>query len=138
MATTTQTSKPQSKTTSPPRKIRPGFISHTELASNNPTATKAWCEKVLGWKFGDSMPSPNGPYHVWSFGENAGGGIRNTNPGEPGGTIPYAEVPDIKAAFAAAKKAGASEMLAPMEIPGGGWMAVVQAPGGVPIGFWSN
>jgi predicted enzyme related to lactoylglutathione lyase len=119
------------------RQVRPGFIAHTELASRDPAATKAWCQKVLGWKFGPSMPTPNGDYHMWSFGDNIGGGIRNNNPPEGPGSIPYAEVADIKAAYANALKAGATEMFPPDEVPGGmGWIAIVQAPGGVPIGFW--
>jgi predicted enzyme related to lactoylglutathione lyase len=134
------------------RKIRPGFISHTELASDDPSATKAWCETVLGWKFGDSMPTPTGPYHPWSFGDSTGGGIRATTnlppqgkdgvpfvdrPEAPGST-PYCEVPDIKSAYERALKAGAKEMFPPNKIPGGnGWIAIVRAPGGVAIGLWA-
>ena len=35
-----------------------GWITHTELASADPTATKAWCAKVLGWTFMPSVPMP--------------------------------------------------------------------------------
>lgn len=133
-----QTQKPVQDSTGPPRRVRPGFISHTELASSDPAATKAWAQKVLGWSFGEPMPIPGGEYHMWRFGEDSGGGIRMTNPGEPSGTIPYVEVPDIHAAEAAARKAGATTMMPPMEVPGaGGSICVVQAPGGVPIGFWA-
>jgi uncharacterized protein len=137
MPSTTTTKKPTPATE---RTVRPGFISHTELASSDPPATRKWCEKVLGWKFGDAMPMPDGSdYHMWSFaGSDTGGGIRKTNPGEPAGSVPYCEVPDIKAAEASAKKAGAKTMLPPMEVPGaGGWICVVQAPGGPAIGFWA-
>ena len=121
----------------PPRPIRPGYISHTELASANPLATKVWCQEVLGWKFLESVPTPTGPYHMWSFENNSGGGIRSNNPPENPGSIPYVEVSDIQAAFAKALRAGATKMFPPDEIPGGmGWIAVVQAPGGVVFGFW--
>jgi predicted enzyme related to lactoylglutathione lyase len=128
------------KTPSPAvRKVRPGFISHTELASADPVATKQWCQEVLGWKFGASMPTPGGDYHMWSFGDNMGGGIRNNNPPETPGTIPYCEVKNIRATFASALKAGAIEMMPPTEIPGaGGSIAIVQVPGGVAIGFWGT
>src|SRR5919197_5922500 len=56
-------------------KVRPGLITHTELASSSPPATRAWCEKVLGWKFGEPMQSPAGPYHMWRFDNATGGGI---------------------------------------------------------------
>ena len=149
MATKKSTKKTHAKTaskraapakTSPPapqRKIRPGYISHTEIASANPGATKVWLQEVLGWKFLEPMPTPNGPYHMWTFGNNTGGGIRTNNLPETPGSIPYVEVVDIKAAYAKALKAGAIVMFPPDEIPGGmGWIAIVQAPGGVAIGFW--
>jgi predicted enzyme related to lactoylglutathione lyase len=118
-------------------KIRPGVITHTELASMDPPATREWCTNVLGWKFGESVPTPTGPYHMWRFDNATGGGIRSNNPPEMPGSIPYCEVEDIRATFTQALAYGASEMLAPMELPGGmGWIAIVAAPGGVAIGFW--
>jgi predicted enzyme related to lactoylglutathione lyase len=119
---------------------RRGVITHTELASADPTATQRWCERVLGWKFMEPMPTPTGPYHMWQFGATrTGGGIRANNPPEAPGSIPYCEVDGIHATFAAALAAGADEMLSPQELPGGmGWIAIVAAPGGVPFGFWSQ
>ncbi len=120
-------------------KVRPGLITHTELASANPPATRAWCEKVLGWKFGQPMPSPSGPYHMWRFENGTGGGIRANNPPEAPGSIPYCEVVDIQATFSKALEAGATAMFPPDPLPGGmGWIAIVAAPGGVPIGFWAS
>jgi predicted enzyme related to lactoylglutathione lyase len=127
------------KAAAPARKIRPGFISHTELASSDPAATAAWAKKALGWKFGEAMPTPAGPYHMWSFGDNMGGGIRANNPPETPGSVPYVEVPAIKPAYQKALDAGATLMMPPSEIPGGnGWIAIVAAPGGPAIGFWSQ
>jgi uncharacterized protein len=122
------------------RKVRPGFISHTELASSDPAATKAWAQKVLGWSFGDAMPMPDGSqYHMWDFGHQMGGGIRASNPAEAPGAIPYCEVPDIQAAFDRAVRAGGTPMMPPTAIPGsGGWIAIVQAPGGPAIGLWGQ
>lgn len=120
-------------------KLRPGVITHTELASSNPTATRKWCEKVLGWKFGPTMPTPVGPYHMWQFENGTGGGIRSNNPPEVPGSIPYCEVADIQKAFSAAIAAGAKEMLGPERLPGGmGSIAIISAPGGVAIGFWAK
>lgn len=120
------------------RKVRPGgFISHTELVSSDPEATKAWAQKALGWKFMPSMPTPNGPYHMWRFAENQGGGIRANNAPEAPGSIPYVEVADIRRTFDKAVKSGATPMMPPEEIEGGmGWIAVVQAPGGPAVGLW--
>jgi predicted enzyme related to lactoylglutathione lyase len=123
----------------PARKVRPGFISHTELASSDPGATVAWAKKALGWKFGKPMKTPAGPYHMWSFGGNQGGGIRKNNPPEVPGTVPYAEVASIDNAYYKALATGATTMMPPEEIPGGmGWIAIVSAPGGMPIGLWAQ
>ena len=119
-------------------KVRPGVITHTELASADPPATRAWCEKVLGWKFGQAMPTPTGPYHMWRFENGTGGGIRANNPPEAPGTVPYCEVVDIQATYSKALAAGATAMFRPEALPGGmGWIAIVAAPGGVAIGFWA-
>jgi predicted enzyme related to lactoylglutathione lyase len=94
---------------------------------------------VLGWKFGQAMPTPTGPYHMWQFGNRTGGGIRANNPPEAPGSIPYCEVASIQATYSKALAAGATGMLAPEQIPGGmGWIAIVAAPGGVAIGFWAK
>jgi predicted enzyme related to lactoylglutathione lyase len=136
-----KTAKPASKksaaTTMAQRKVRPGgFISHTELASTDPDATRTWAEQAFGWKF-MTMPTPTGPYHMWRFAENQGGGIRANNPPESPGAIPYVEVADIQKAFDKAVKAGGTPMMPPEEIEGGmGWIAVVQAPGGPAVGLW--
>jgi len=121
-----------------PRKLPSGVITHTELASQDPAATRTWCRTVLGWSFGEPMPTPSGPYHMWRFPNGTGGGIRANNPPERPGSIPYCQVGSIQAAYQKALANGAKEMLSPQELPGGmGWIAIVTAPGGVPIGFWS-
>lgn len=120
----------------PPSRI--GVITHTELASADPGATRAWCEQVLGWTFGQAVPTPSGPYHMWQFAIGTGGGIRANNPPEVPGSIPYVEVKDIQVTYGNALAGGAIEMVPPMQLPGGmGWIAIVAAPGGVAIGFWA-
>lgn len=120
-------------------KLRHGVITHTELASSDPGATKTWCQQVLGWKFGEAVPTPTGPYNMWRFDViGTGGGIRANNPPEVPGSIPYCEVRDIQVTYTAALAAGAIEMVPPMQLPSGmGSIAVVMAPGGVAMGFWS-
>jgi len=121
-----------------PPAVRDGMVTHTELASADPLATKEWCQKVLGWKFIESVPTPAGPYHMWQFDNRTGGGIRANNPPETPGSIPYCEVKDIRATFDRAVMAGATVMMPPEQLPGGmGWIAIVAVPGGVPIGFWA-
>src|SRR6187549_3317792 len=53
-----------------------GWITHTDLASNNPAATKDWAAKVLGWTFKPPFKTPNGDIHLFAYSEQGGGGIR--------------------------------------------------------------
>ena len=113
-----------------------GWVTHTELASADPDATKAWCAKVLGWTFRPSFPMPGGgEYHLFVYSEQGGGGIRPNNPPEVPGSIPYVHVADTRAAFEKALREGAEEMLGPTRVMEGVTVAIVRAPGGVPIGF---
>jgi uncharacterized protein len=112
-----------------------GWITHTELASSDPDATKVWCEKALGWTFTASMPTEGGEYHLFAYSDQGGGGIRRNNPPEVPGSIPYVHVEDCQAAFDTAIAAGAEEMLSPIRVMEGVTTAIVRAPGGVAIGF---
>ena len=112
-----------------------GCITHTELASADPAATKSWCAKVLGWTFKPSFPVPGGEYHLFVYSDMGGGGIRLNNPPEVPGSIPYVHVADARAAFENALREGAAEMFPPTRVMEGVTIAIVRAPGGVPIGF---
>jgi predicted enzyme related to lactoylglutathione lyase len=127
------------KRSPPPRHVPTpglyGWITHTELASSNPAATKAWCAKVLGWTFRPSFPTPAGDYHLFAYSDKGGGGIRLNNSPEMPGSMPFVHVEDAKASFEKAIREGAEEMVAPQRVMEGVTIAVVRAPGGVPIGF---
>jgi hypothetical protein len=74
-----------------------GWITHTELASTDPAATKIWCAKVLGWKFKPSFPTPTGHYDLLSYSDKGGGGIRATKPSETPGSSLSVNVADTRA-----------------------------------------
>src|SRR2546427_9498190 len=113
-----------------------GWITHTELASSDPEATKAWCAKVLGWTFKPSFPMPDGgEYPLVAYSDQGGGGIRKTNPSETPGSSFSVHVADTRAAFEQALREGAEEVLPPTPVMPGVTIAVVRAPGGVPVGF---
>jgi uncharacterized protein len=113
-----------------------GWITHTELASADPVATKAWCAKVLGWTFKPSVPMPGGAeYMLFAYSDLGGGGIRPTKPSEPPGSSFTVHVADCRAAFETALREGAESMVPPTPIMPGVTIAVVRAPGGVPVGF---
>lgn len=130
----------ESAGSSPPKHVPTpglyGWITHTDLASADPAATKAWCAKVLGWTFKPSFPMPGGgEIHLFAYSDQGGGGIRPNNPPEVPGSIPYVHVADARATFEHALREGAEEMLAPTRVMEGVTVAIVRAPGGVPIGF---
>ena len=113
-----------------------GWITHTELASADPAATKAWCAAVLGWTFMPSVAMPDGgEYHLFAYSDTGGGGIRPSNAPEAPGSIPYIHVSDTRGAFENALREGAEAMLPPHRVMEGVTIAIVRAPGGVPIGF---
>ena len=136
--TARKTPRVPSRRAEPKHKPTPGlygWITHTEFASSDPGATKAWCATVLGWTFKPSFPTPGGEYHLFTYSDKGGGGIRSNNPPELPGSVPYVHVPDARAAFEKALREGAEAMIAPERVTEGVTIAVVRAPGGVPIGF---
>jgi predicted enzyme related to lactoylglutathione lyase len=130
-----QKARPASATKHEPTPGLYGWITHTDLASNNPPATKAWAQKVLGWTFKPPMKTPNGDIFLFAYSDKGGGAIRANNPPEIPGSIPYIHVADCQASYDMALTEGAEEMMSPTKVMDGVTIAIVRAPGGVPIGF---
>jgi predicted enzyme related to lactoylglutathione lyase len=113
-----------------------GWITHTDLSSTDPAATKAWCERVLGWTFVATVPTEDGAaYHLFAYSDQGGGGIRAVDSGEAPGSVPFVHVADARAVFDAAVEAGAEPLVPPRRVMAGVTTAVVRAPGGVSVGF---
>lgn len=112
-----------------------GWITHTDLASDDPEATRGWCAEVLGWTFREPFPSPAGDYHLFAYSPQGGGGIRQTAPAEAPGSTPTVHVDDADEAHRAAVAAGAESIAEPHDVMPGVRLALVRAPGGVLIGF---
>ena len=129
------TAKPASEMKHSPTPGLYGWITHTDLASNNPPATKEWTQKVLGWTFRPPLKTPNGDIHLFAYSDKGGGAIRRNNPPEIPGSIPYIHVADCQASYNKALEEGAEEMMSPTKVMDGVTIAIVRAPGGVPIGF---
>lgn len=112
-----------------------GWITHTDMASHDREATRQWCESVLGWTFHDPFPIPSGDYHLFSYSKSGGGGIRAVGAGEAPGSTPTVHVENTDEAYQAALAAGARSVGPPMDVMEGVCVAMVEAPGGVLIGF---
>lgn len=113
-----------------------GWITHTELQSADPIATKSWCAKVLGWNFTQTMPMPDGSdYHLFAYSDQGGGGVRGLMPNESPGSSFTVHVADAHEAYAQALTEGAEAVTPPFRVMEGVTIAVVKAPGGVRVGF---
>jgi uncharacterized protein len=112
-----------------------GAITHTEFASTDPDATKAWMAKALGWTFRPSMPTPDGPYHLFMYSDLGGGGITKFKAPDATGTVPYVNVANPQKAVDKAVAAGATVIMPVTKIMEGVTIAIVLAPGGVLIGL---
>lgn len=128
------------KGSSPPRHTPTpglyGHITHTELVSADPAATRTWAAKVLGWAFRPPMPAHDGgDYHLFAYSDKGGGGIREIKPFETPGSNFTVHVSDCQEAFDKAIREGAEAMMPPTRIMEGVTIAMVRAPGGVPVGL---
>lgn len=112
-----------------------GVITHTDFASLDPAATRAWCTRMFGWKFMAPTPMGAGEYHMFQYSSEGGGGIRKVERDESPDALPYVQVSDVQAAYAEALAAGAEPVQPPDRIMEGVTIAIVRAPGGVVIGI---
>ena len=112
-----------------------GWITHTELSSLDPAATRSWCAEVLGWSFQPPFPTPAGDLHLFAYSDAGGGGIRHAPPGEAPGSTPTVHVEDVQVAYDTALAAGAESVNPPTRVMDGVCVALVRAPGGILIGL---
>ncbi len=112
-----------------------GSITHTDMSSRDPAATREWCTEVFGWTFQPVLATPAGDYHLFAYSEVGGGGIRQTPPDEMPGSTPTVHVANTQTAYDAALRAGAQSVNPPTRVMDGVCVAMVRAPGGVLIGL---
>lgn len=114
-----------------------GMIAHTEFASTDPKATRKFLEKVFGWKF-QSVPMPNGEYHMYETPGGGRGGLRAVNPQEPPAVTSYVEVDDLTKAQERVEKGGGRIILPRVDVPGMGAFFWFQVPGGPVLACWQS
>jgi predicted enzyme related to lactoylglutathione lyase len=109
---------------------------HVELNTTDVEKSKAFYTKLFAWKLED-MPMPNGTYTLIKVDEGTGGGImKHPMPGAPSMWLAYVLVDDIKASTEKAKSLGATVIKDVMEVPGAGWLSIIQDPTGAVLGMW--
>jgi uncharacterized protein len=114
----------------------PNPFVHVELNTTDVDKAKAFYTKLFDWQLKDEQ-MPIGTYTMINVGKGTGGGLlKHPVPGAPSSWLAYVAVDDIKAATEKARSLGATVKLEPMEIPGAGWMSIIQDPTGAALGLW--
>ncbi len=115
----------------------PGAFSWVELTTTDPQAAQAFYAQVFGWTFEPMSMGEGPPYQVIQAGGSGIGGIMAPPAGAPAQMPPawsaYVTVADIDATAAMVAELGGKVLVAPMEIPTVGRMAVFQDPQGAMI-----
>ena len=104
------------------------FHNHSE----NPKQTRAFYEKLAGWK------SPDGPGGMTLFqGENGPMAALGSQEEGSAGWLPYLQVDDVGAATQRALKLGATLVREKTRGPAGEY-SVVRDPGGANVALWQK
>ncbi|MGB5813115.1 MAG: VOC family protein [Polyangiales bacterium] len=125
----------KAETGDPPAAEGPGAFHWNELWTQDPRASLAFYEKVLGYTHTE-MEMPNGTYYVLMNGEQARGGMLKA----PSSDIPtmwlqYVAVEDCDAALERAKHQGATVVAEPVDAEGVGRFGIIRDPVGGMIGL---
>ncbi|MEM9068753.1 MAG: VOC family protein [Myxococcota bacterium] len=104
-----------------------------ELWAKDAGEATAFYEKTLGYSR-ETMPMPNGDYHILKNGEQSRGGVMTAPEGAPPHWAFYVEVADVDATVAKAKKLGGKAIGELMDVPGVGRFGFVSDRSGATIG----
>ncbi|MGA9838818.1 MAG: hypothetical protein WBF81_03720 [Thermoplasmata archaeon] len=113
-------------------------MSHIEIASNDPEATRKFLEKAFGWTFHVLPEMGYSMYGRNEGAEDASVGIRARTGPESPGSIGYVFVPGIDDAIRSGQAAGAKIIREKTAVPGRGWVAVSIAPGDIAQGLFQT
>jgi len=114
---------------------KPGSIVHIELHSADPAKSKQFYGQVFGWKF-EEMPEMN--YTMWKAPNEPAGGLMQTMEGRPPQVLNYILSKSIDHSIQQIAAAGGTVLQPKMEIPGQGWWALFQEPGGTMMAVYEN
>jgi predicted enzyme related to lactoylglutathione lyase len=107
-----------------------GCLTMNELATTDLDAARAFYEALFGWTTGPIDTGPDGPPMAFARnGETLNASFSLTPPGVPPHWRPYFTVESTAASVAQVREQGGTEVLAPLEVPGGS-IAVVLDPQG--------
>ncbi|HQR22564.1 MAG TPA: VOC family protein [Burkholderiaceae bacterium] len=115
-----------------------GAFSWSELMTSDPQGALRFYQQLLGWTT-ETMPMPQGEYHVIKAQGTSIGGVMKMPAEAAGGGMPpswgcYVTVKDVDACAAQATALGGRVLHGPTDIPGVGRFAVIADPQGA----WLN
>lgn len=102
-----------------------GEFSWHELLTDDPSAAWDFYQQLFGWEKTSAMDmGPElGIYQMFGWSGQSVGGMFKCPPNVPAHWMPYAMLPDAKAAAKAVASLGGRIVNGPMEVPGGDWIA---------------
>lgn len=106
-------------------------VVHFEIVGEGGEQLQPFYRELFGWKIDADNPYQYGMTDTG--GEGINGGI-GPSPGQSRVTI-YVQVPDLPAALDRAQRLGGKTVMEPMEIPGGGMIAMFADPLGNVLGL---
>ena len=113
-----------------------GELAWHELSTpGHPEVALKFYQDLLGWQLLQKMDmGPMGFYYIFgAYGVPLGGVFKPSQPTPGPAWLAYVEVPDADKAAATATKAGGHVLNGPMDVPGGGRIAQLSDPHGVPF-----
>ena len=118
----------------PPAVEGPGSFHWNELWTQDPKASLAFYESVLGYTH-EETEMPDGTYYVFMDGEQPRGGVVKAPSSDvPTGWLQYVTVEDCDATVDRGKSRGATVVTEPMDAEGVGRFAILRDPIGAMIG----
>ncbi|HEV7215711.1 MAG TPA: VOC family protein [Chloroflexota bacterium] len=117
-------------------------IVHVEIPSTDSKAAGAFYAKVFGWQ----VAAPPGMefYPMFQASGGPGGGFTTVGDGMPGETratgevVVYLASEDIDADLQRIQSNGGETLVAKMEVPGPGWIAIFRDPFGNKVGLFMD
>ena len=114
-----------------------GMLAHTELASEDPAATKKFLGRAFGWKFETVKPASRRMVSYETPGGSRGS-IRPTRQGENPSSVNYVLVTDLDSSASKIRELGGEIVMPRVDIPGMGSFFWFKVPGGPVLACWQD
>lgn len=110
-----------------------------DLASSDAERAKDFYAELFGWTYEVGSEEYGGYTNCLRNGSQVAGLMQNTpDSGYPDGWTTYFASSDAQATADLADDSGGQTVMAPMEVPQMGTMAMLVDPGGAPVGVWQS